>query len=132
MKDKVNSEFTAKNVSPDLCRITTNETIVTLNSRHAEINQNSNVPKSTTKINQNNANWKKEISIFHQNTRGLKTKTKEFYINLLSEDYDLVSITESWLSPDIGTNELFDPRYVVFRQDRDVEKTGKKEVVDLF
>lgn len=47
-------------------------------------------------------------------------------MNTLNEDYDIIAITESWLSDDVTNNELFDKRYDVFRQDRDFKATNKK------
>uniref|UniRef100_A0A8D8QFL3 Endonuclease/exonuclease/phosphatase domain-containing protein n=1 Tax=Cacopsylla melanoneura TaxID=428564 RepID=A0A8D8QFL3_9HEMI len=58
------------------------------------------------------------IDIFYQNTNSLKRKTMNFYLNVLSEDHDVIVITESWLSYDITNNEVFDARYDVYRQDR--------------
>lgn len=72
-----------------------------------------------------NTNTKQNLQIFYQNTRGLKTKTHDFFLNLLSEDYDAVALVETFLSPDITNGELFDSRYEVFRQDRTKEQTGK-------
>lgn len=66
------------------------------------------------------------LRIYYQNCRGLRTKTSTFYINILSENYDLIMLTETWLTEDISDSEIFDPRYVVFRKDRDIEVTGKK------
>lgn len=47
-------------------------------------------------------------------------------MNLIAEDYDIIAIVESWLTPDINTRELFDSRYEVIRQDRDLSKTTKE------
>uniref|UniRef100_A0A8D8V4E4 Uncharacterized protein n=1 Tax=Cacopsylla melanoneura TaxID=428564 RepID=A0A8D8V4E4_9HEMI len=71
----------------------------------------------------------KSIRIFYQNTRGLKTKTDNFLLSLMSEDYDIVAIVESWLSPDINTSELFDDRYEVYRQDRCEGTSTKKKAL---
>ncbi|KAI5737395.1 hypothetical protein M8J76_013184 [Diaphorina citri] len=51
----------------------------------------------------------------------------EFYLNVLSEDYDVIAIVESWLTSGVNSGELFDPRYQVFRQDRDPVSAGKSK-----
>ncbi|GBN16335.1 hypothetical protein AVEN_198527-1 [Araneus ventricosus] len=61
----------------------------------------------------------KLLSLFYQNVRGLRTKTKDFFSSLASVDQDVISITNTWLSEDIDSLELFDDRYMVFRWDRD-------------
>ena len=66
------------------------------------------------------------LSIFYQNVRGLRTKTKQFYNNLLNNNYDVVCLTESWLLDGIFDEELFDPRYIVYRNDRDYTRLGVK------
>lgn len=64
------------------------------------------------------------LDIFYQNVRGLRTKTKEFLTNVLNSDYDVICITETWLHPGIFDSELFDPRYSVYRVDRDYDRLG--------
>lgn len=58
------------------------------------------------------------LKIFYQNVRGLRTKTTEFYNNLLNLQSDLVLITESWLCEGILNSELTTDHYDVFRRDR--------------
>lgn len=65
------------------------------------------------------------LNIYYQNSRGLRTKTKEFYENVVCKSYDIIVITESWLKNNIFDRELFDDRYIVYRRDRD-SKTSKK------
>ncbi|CAH2088723.1 unnamed protein product [Euphydryas editha] len=66
------------------------------------------------------------FNIYHQNTRGLRTKTHGFKRNLLLNSYDVVSLTETWLLDGISNNELFDDRYVVWRRDRNYVITQEK------
>uniref|UniRef100_A0A8D9E6L4 Uncharacterized protein n=1 Tax=Cacopsylla melanoneura TaxID=428564 RepID=A0A8D9E6L4_9HEMI len=105
-----------------------NESLSDVSPRVPTLNR-TNTRDSDLQVLQQTNNEKlrsKSIRIFYQNIRGLKTKTQEFFLNLLSEDYDVIAIVESWLTPDINSSELFDSRYVVFRQDRDTIKTGKE------
>lgn len=60
----------------------------------------------------------KKLRIFYQNVRGLRTKTNDFYRNLLLLDYDLVVITETWLCDGILDAELCGNKYNVIRRDR--------------
>lgn len=62
-------------------------------------------------------------SIYYQNCRGLRTKTNDFYRNLCMSNYDIISLTETWLLGDISDTELFNDNYLVFRRDRDYAMT---------
>ncbi|CAH2089106.1 unnamed protein product [Euphydryas editha] len=68
----------------------------------------------------------KSLSIYYQNVRGLRTKCAAFQLNLLSNNYDIVVITETWLCDGIFDREIADDRYVVFRQDRNLTLANKK------
>lgn len=67
----------------------------------------------------------KSMSIYYQNVRGLNTKTLELYNNILTNDYDLLLFTETWIQSNILDTELCDRRYEVFRCDRDRHLTNK-------
>lgn len=58
------------------------------------------------------------LSIYYQNTRGLRTKTHNFCRQLALENYDIVILTETWLNSGVLSSELFDDRYIVYRRDR--------------
>uniref|UniRef100_A0A8D9F2N7 Endonuclease/exonuclease/phosphatase domain-containing protein n=1 Tax=Cacopsylla melanoneura TaxID=428564 RepID=A0A8D9F2N7_9HEMI len=73
-----------------------------------------------------NKNKKSEIEIFYQNIRGLRSRTNEFYINVLNQEHDILAIVETWLHPGIFDSEIIDSRYQVFRQDSDQSVTGKE------
>lgn len=64
-------------------------------------------------------------SIFYQNANSIRNKCNKFYLNVLSEDYDIIIITETNLIPEISDSELFDFRYKIYRQDRDLTNTNK-------
>lgn len=59
------------------------------------------------------------LKVYYQNTRGLRTKTNEFYKNLCCNNYDIIVLTETWLNSSVLSSELFDGRYVVYRRDRE-------------
>lgn len=60
------------------------------------------------------------MNIYYQNTRGLNTKTQEFYTSVLSSEYPIVAITETWIQTGVCDAELFGDSYSVFRRDRDL------------
>lgn len=66
------------------------------------------------------------ISFFYQNVRGLRTKTGVFYRNICLSYYDVVCLTETWLTEGISNGELFDGRYIVWRRDRDYTNTKQR------
>lgn len=66
------------------------------------------------------------LGIFYQNVRGIRTKTKDFFTNVLHLDYDIICIAETWLLPGVYDSEIFDYRYCVYRCDRDYESRGDK------
>jgi hypothetical protein len=67
------------------------------------------------------------LSVYYQNCRGLRTKLHTLYMQILSHNYDVIILTETWLHCNITDNELFDFRYRVFRCDRDRISTGRKD-----
>lgn len=61
------------------------------------------------------------ISIFYQNVRGMKTKSHEILMSILSSDYDIICLTETWLDDSFFSSEYFDKRYTVVRRDRSAQ-----------
>lgn len=66
-----------------------------------------------------------KLNIYHQNVRGLRTKSVDFYRNLAKSNYDVITLTETWLVAGILDSELFDERYLVWRRDRDYASTSQ-------
>ncbi|CAG9094421.1 unnamed protein product [Plutella xylostella] len=66
------------------------------------------------------------LKVYYQNVRGLRTKTDTFSRNVGLNDYDVIALTETWLYEGIYDEELFDGRYVVWRRDRDYERTQQE------
>lgn len=71
------------------------------------------------------------FSIYYQNVRGTRTKTDTLYTNILTEDYDIIVLTETWLNSDIHNGEIFDNRYDVVRKDRSSGKLGGGVLIAL-
>lgn len=63
-----------------------------------------------------------KLNIYHQNVRGLRTKTDTFSRNILLNGYDIITVTETWLLDSVSDTELFDTRYSVWRRDRDYKQ----------
>lgn len=66
----------------------------------------------------------KTINMYYQNVRGLRTKTHTFANNILSNDYDVISLTETWLNENFYNKELFPNTYKCFRKDRNDGRRG--------
>lgn len=59
-----------------------------------------------------------QFKIYYQNVRGLGSKTKRFYCTSSSYDFDIITLTETWLRETHFTSELFISSYFVYRKDR--------------
>lgn len=59
------------------------------------------------------------LDIYYQNVRGLRTKTEDFFSNIVCSSFDVIILTETWLNSSIFDSELFDNRYLVYRRDRE-------------
>lgn len=68
-----------------------------------------------------------KLCIYYQNCGGLRTKLNTLYLNILSDNYDILVLTETWLIPSIADGELIDERYTVFRCDRDRVACGRED-----
>lgn len=58
------------------------------------------------------------LSLFYQNVRGLNTKINQARTFVNSNCYDIIGITETWLSDGVLSSEIFNNDYHVFRHDR--------------
>ena len=61
------------------------------------------------------------VSVYYQNVRGLRTKSKKFFLEIENADYDIIALSETWLTTGHHSEEYFSSRYLVFRCDRDYE-----------
>lgn len=68
---------------------------------------------------------KSYLNIYLQNTRSIRGKTVQFKLGLLNANYDIVAITETWLTDGIFDAEVSDDRYDVHRCDRSQLVTGR-------
>lgn len=62
-----------------------------------------------------------KFSLIYQNVRGLRTKSDEFLASVMSNDYSMIAVTETWLSPEHPSASYFPENYVVYRSDREYD-----------
>lgn len=65
-----------------------------------------------------------KIVIFYQNARSLCSKTKEFYQNILNNEFDIILISETWLVDSISDEKLFDFGCNAYETYSDTSLTG--------
>lgn len=63
--------------------------------------------------------------IYYQNVRGLRTKSKLFFLSTLACDYDVIALTETWFNDTHSSSEWFNGAYIVHRSDRNTNNSGK-------
>lgn len=81
--------------------------------------------KKRPKAQQVSGNNVEEYRLNYQNVRGLNTKIRTFYQNSLCSDYDIIALSETWLSSGVSSSELFSTNtFNVFRQDRTSGRGG--------
>jgi len=77
-----------------------------------------NLSLSSIPCHPNNFPGSFKLNIYASNVHGLRTKSKEVYRNTASNDYDIYSLTETWLNDGFCSSEYFDSSFNVFRKDR--------------
>lgn len=73
----------------------------------------------------NSSPYARNLTLYYQNVRGLRTKLKHLHLATLNENFNFLVLTETWLHMDILDNELLDNRYTIFRTDRNPENSSK-------
>lgn len=69
-------------------------------------------------------NYSFNCRCYYQNVTGLNTKTVDFFNSTSDLEYDVIFITETWLSERVNNSEIFSTDYSVFRCDRDFVGTN--------
>ena len=67
----------------------------------------------------------KQLSLYYQNVRGLRTIIDELFVAVSDAEYDVIILTETWLNDEINSLQLFGTMYTVYRRDRDPASCGK-------
>lgn len=65
-----------------------------------------------------------KLKIIHMNCQSVKNKAIDFQTAIELHNPDIFIGTESWLTEDITSNEIFPPNYQVFRHDREGKRGG--------
>lgn len=65
------------------------------------------------------------LQLYYQNTRGLRSKTRDVFLSTLNDHHDVVCFTETWLREGVISSELFRENFWVFRRDGDVDTSHK-------
>lgn len=65
------------------------------------------------------------LSVYYQNCGGIRSKLEELYLNILSNNYDIIVLAETWLLPGIMDTEYIDDRYTVYGRDKDTHTSDK-------
>lgn len=65
------------------------------------------------------------INIYYQNVRGIRSKTQEVKLNILSNNFDIIILTETWLNDGVYDGEFMDSRYSIYRRDREQRDPNK-------
>lgn len=58
------------------------------------------------------------LKCFYQNTRGIRSKIIGLRNKITLKNFDVVCLTETWLTDGIDSESIFDETYVTYRADR--------------
>lgn len=67
-----------------------------------------------------NSNITNSLNVYYQNTRGLRSKTVDFFNAISMIDFKVIALTETWLNDSVFNGELFPEDYSVYRADRNL------------
>jgi len=62
------------------------------------------------------------LDIYYHNSTSIRYKSKSLYLSILEHNYDIICITETWLTVHFKTEEYFPSSYIVHRRDRHLQK----------
>lgn len=65
-----------------------------------------------------------KLKIYYQNIRGMRTKNKAFFTELIANSYDVILLSVTSLNEEFYDSQFFDNRCVVFTVDRSREGTA--------
>lgn len=67
----------------------------------------------------------KDLRVYYQNVRGLRTKVDCFFLSVSECNYDVIVLTETWLDERFYSTQLFGSKFNVYRTDRNVLNSSK-------
>lgn len=56
----------------------------------------------------------------------MRTKLNDIYLSTSTSEYDVIFLSETWLTPDIADSEVFSDSFNVYRKDRNVQTSDKQ------
>ena len=59
-----------------------------------------------------------DASVFYTNARSIVNKLKDFQSLVYTKSFDIIGISETWLTDNIYDNEILPTGYTIFRKDR--------------
>lgn len=65
--------------------------------------------------------------VYYQNVNRIRSKSRDFFLNVLNSDYDVICLTETNLNSSVFDGEFIDTRYNVVRRDREQTIISKSE-----
>lgn len=65
--------------------------------------------------------------VFYQNVNRVRSKINEINLNVLSNNYDIICLTETNFNDSVRDSELLDSRYNIYRRDRSSTSLSKTE-----
>lgn len=65
-----------------------------------------------------------QLTLYYQNVRGLNTKLLEARTFVNVNNFDVISLTETFLHDGVSSSEIFNNSYTVYRNDRDTYAGG--------
>ena len=82
-----------------------------------------NCDKNDTMFVNKNVKNRKNLSLYYQNVRGLRTKCSEFYLSSSTCNFDVIALSETWLNSSFYDSELFHSDFTVYRCDRSLKSS---------
>lgn len=61
---------------------------------------------------------KKSLQVYYQNMGGMRSKLSSVYLLLQQSIYDIIVLSETWLSGDVLDTEVCPAEYNIYRADR--------------
>ena len=80
--------------------------------------------RKNTKLSKKNC--KTKVAIAHLNVRSLRSR-ENFYLvsdTITANSFDIFTISETWLDSSTGDADIQVPGYILYRQDRSIQKAG--------
>lgn len=95
-----------------LTSIHQHKSIIYIVTRYENVNQEHKPQNRKFKLKRIPAQLHITINCYYQNVCGLRAKTIKFYNQIHLLDVHIIVLTETWLSVDINSSEIFDNHFI--------------------